>query len=407
LPSIVGGGLLMQYSGNFVVDAAIPSPAATAAATTAATATPSLPTTAACTSTSTDSGTASRRVIVAGGTGMLGTALCRHLVSLNEAESGGDCCEVVVLSRRPARAKAVHGVTIAPWEGLPALLDYDGDVCVINLAGENPGVRRWTAEVKDAIAGSRMDAISKITAAIAAAHKKPRAFLQASAAGIYGDRGDELLDETSPVPTVSCHEREHESGRAFRIDVCKSIEEAADGVGIGTAVTHLRIGLLLGAGHGALPVLELAAAAGTRRFGSGDQWVSWVHVDDAAGAIATLAERPSGDPGAHSGIFNIAAPNATRNTDLMRSIASRRRSLIPAVFPIPASLLRAIDGEASCVVIDSARLVPSRLKLIGFEWKHPELDHALSSWGCNVPVVGALDLLRTYLKGRFGSSTSG
>ena len=372
LPAILGGGSIMQYRGSFNVDAKPPAFRRT--------------------STSSDSPRHSppQRVIVTGGTGLLGTALCHKLGRANRE------IEIVVVSRNPTSASLPRGVVAAGWNQLPALLDHD-DVCVVNLAGENPGSSRWSDAFMRKIGDSRLDAIAAVATAIANAPRKPRAWLQASAVGIYGDRGDTVLDEDAPVPAMDTTTTSGWSsdGRTFRIQCCEAIEQSVEAAMRGqrqTRVTQLRIGLLLAAGQGLLPSLELAAACCTARFGTGDQWVPWIHINDAAGAIADLVQDRTD---AAAGVFNIVAPNPVRNEDMMRTLASRRHT-VPLV-PVPAFALRAVSGEANVVVLDSARVAPSRLEARGFAWEHANLEDALGSWECNVPMLSFFDLVRSAL----------
>jgi len=299
------------------------------------------------------------RVVITGGTGLIGRALAEDLVS--------DGHEVIVLSRDPARARGLpQGTLVLPWDGrtvggwAEALAGADA---AVNLAGENIGSGRWTAERKRRIRGSRVGAGLAIVQAIRSASDRPRVLVQASATGYYGPRSkvpDEVVDEDTPP------------GSDFLAEVCLEWEastRAAEDLGVRRAV--LRTGVVLARGGGALPrmVLPFRFFAGGP-LGSGRQWLPWIHLSDEVAAIRFLIDNESA-----SGAFNLTAPEPVTSTEFARTLG--RVLGRSAAFRVPAAVLRLAFGEMATVLLDGQRAVPSRLGELGFRFRYPELDSAL------------------------------
>jgi uncharacterized protein (TIGR01777 family) len=233
---------------------------------------------------------------------------------------------------------------------------------VVHLSGANVAAHRWTAAYKREIASSRVDSTRALAAALAGLRRPPQALLVASATGIYGNRGAELLDETVSL------------GTGFLADLCQQWEAAAEpAVQAGIRVVHLRFGVVLGPGPGALgkmlPIFRLGLGG---RLGSGRQWMSWISLDDAIAAILFLLATPS-----LAGPVNITAPRPVTNTEFTRVLAGAVHR--PAVFPVPAFALRLALGEmADEALLSSARAYPARLHAAGFRFALPDLDNALA-----------------------------
>jgi uncharacterized protein (TIGR01777 family) len=185
--------------------------------------------------------------------------------------------------------------------------------------------------------------------------------LVASAVGIYGNRGDELLDETSPL------------GTGFIADLCREWEAAAQPAAeAGIRVLHLRFGVILGAGAGALarlvPVFRFGLGG---RLGNGRQYMSWISLPDALAAILFILESPS-----LAGPFNFTAPNPVTNAQFTRALAAQLHR--PAFFAVPAFALRLALGEmADETLLSSTRAYPAKLAAAGFQFSHASLVHAL------------------------------
>jgi len=296
------------------------------------------------------------RIIITGGTGLIGRSLCRKL-----ARRG---YEIIVLSRDLARAtRAFHylgltDVKIMAWDARTA----DGwgalirpDTAIVNLAGASPAHWRWTTTYRTHILESRLHAGEAVMQAMER-YGSPDVLVQASASGYYGDRGPEVLTESSPP------------GQGFRAEVAQAWEASV--AEARTRCCLLRTGLVLDAHAGIFPPLRRFAQLLGSRLGDGDQWVPWVHVDDAASAISFLLEEQT-----LSGPFNVCSPEATPNWEFLR--ATRRLLRRFGLVPLPAPGLRLLLGELSTVVLDSQHLVPRRLLEAKFPFHYAGLDQAL------------------------------
>lgn len=236
---------------------------------------------------------------------------------------------------------------------------------VLNLAGE-PIARRWTSARRRRIRTSRVNGTRALATALAATRPAPVAFVSGSAIGYYGAmRGEELLDENS------------DPGSDFLAEVAREWEGAtAPAEDAGVRVVHLRTGVVLGRGGGALERLLLPFRLGVGgRIGSGRQWMSWIALEDAVRAIrfALLEPRPT-----LTGPVNIVAPEPVRNEDFTRVLA--RVLGRPALIPAPASALWLLFGEmARNTILADQRVVPMRLAAAGFRFQQPRLEEALRS----------------------------
>ena len=296
------------------------------------------------------------RVMITGGTGLIGRSLAARLA--------GQGYEVIVLSRDPARAamlfrqQGLKHMQTAGWDGWTAegwggLLSQES--ALVNLAGASPAHWRWTRAYRARILESRLRAGEAVMQAIERSGP-PGVLIQASAAGYYGDRGEEILTEQSPP------------GQGFRAEVCRIWEASTAEVDCRRCV--LRTGIVLDTQAGALPPLLLFARMLGCRLGDGQQWIPWMHTSDVARAMQVLIERP-----ALCGAFNLCAPDVVTNRDFIRT-AQRALKRFP-VFPIPAFALRVLLGELSSAVLDSQRVVPQRLMDAGFQCEYPQLEQAL------------------------------
>ena len=296
------------------------------------------------------------RVIITGGTGLIGKSLTQTL-----ARQG---YEIIVLSRDPALAAHTFrqlGLTNVKSIGWDARTDHGwgdlirSDSAIVNLAGASPAHWRWTKTYRARILESRLRAGEAVMQAIEQ-YGPPNVLVQASAAGYYGDRGQEVLTESSPP------------GQGFRAEAAQAWEAS-----IATARTRrcvLRTGLVLDSHAGAFPSFRRFAQVLGSRLGAGDQWIPWIHAEDAARAICFLLEHQT-----LSGPFNVCSPQAVSNREFLR--ATRRVLHRFALVPLPASVLRLVLGELSTVVLDSQRLVPQRLVEARFPFQYSRLDQAL------------------------------
>jgi uncharacterized protein len=289
---------------------------------------------------------AAMKVIIGGANGLIGSAVLRAL------RSRGD--EVVALVRRPASAGEVR------WDGrsVPAGV-IDGADAAVNLSGANIGARRWTDEYKKEITESRVQSTRAFVEAIRAARRKPRVFVNASAVGVYGGRGDEEVTEASAP------------GHDFLADVCKASEaEAARAEELGVRTVLLRTGVVLAREGGALKqMLPPFKAFVGGPIGSGRQWLPWIHLADEVALILWALD------GAVRGPLNAVAPAPVRMKDFAHTLG--RALHRPAFFAVPPLVLRIGLGEMAEVLLEGQRAVPKKALEAGFRFRFSELEPAL------------------------------
>jgi uncharacterized protein len=232
---------------------------------------------------------------------------------------------------------------------------------LVNLSGE-PIAQRWTDAAKIRIRESRVEGTRRLVNSLASESRRPRVLVCASAVGIYGSRGDEILTEKSAA------------GSGFLPNVVKEWEEAArTAEALGIRVVSLRFGVVLGHG-GALAKLLLPFRLGAGgRLSSGRQWMSWIHVDDAVSLILFALDNANAEL---RGPVNATAPDPVTNDEFTRRLA--RAVHRPAIFPVPAFALKLVFGEMSEVLLDSQRVLPATAQSAGFTFLYPELSAALT-----------------------------
>lgn len=302
-----------------------------------------------------DATIASGGIILSGASGMLGAALHRAMTA-----KGVSTLQLV--RRVPAAQGQLqwNPGSDRPVENPAAL---DGAAAAIHLSGASVAARRWTKAYRRELAVSRIDSTCRLATVLAGLQQPPKVFIVASAIGIYGDRGDEMLDETSAP------------GTGFLADLCQKWEAATTpAIQAGIRVVHLRFGVVLGPGHGALqkmvPPFRFGLGA---RLGSGRQWMSWVSLRDAVTAILFTLECPD-----LSGPLNVTAPNPVTNAEFTRALGKQLRR--PAFLTVPAFAVRMMFGQmADEALLASARAYPVRLQAAGFQFALPEIDGALSA----------------------------
>jgi uncharacterized protein (TIGR01777 family) len=289
------------------------------------------------------------RVALTGASGLIGSALVPRL------EADGH--EVVRLVRRPTEA-----VGEIEWDPLAGKLDpaaLDGADAVVHLAGENIG-RRWTGARRRRIRDSRLLGTRLVAEAVASLDPQP-ALLCASAVGYYGQQGDATLTEDAP------------RGEGFLAEVVEAWESAADPArAAGARVVHFRQAPILAThGGGMLDRMLLPFKLGLGgRVGSGNQWWSWVTIDDIVAAYVYALERPL------AGVFNLASPNPVRNREFVDTLGDVLHR--PTVFPLPAVAVRLVWSDmGEEFLLGGQRAIPERLLAEGFSLSHPELGPAL------------------------------
>lgn len=301
------------------------------------------------------------RVVITGGSGLIGRALTEDLTRDGHA--------VVVLSRSPERVRGLPpGAQVVAWDaktGHGWAQHADGADAIVNLAGaslkgEGFLPSRWTARRKRLIRDSRLQSGAAVVDAVRQAQNKPKLVIQSSAVGYYGPQGDQALDEAAPA------------GQDFLADVCVEWEAStADVEALGLRRVIVRTGLPLAVEGGAFPLLRLPFQlfAGNT-FGDGAQYYSWVHFGDFIRALRFLIEHD-----AAQGIYNLTAPNPVTNQVFAKTLGAVMRR--PLWLPAPALALNLALGEVSTVVLDGQRALPQHLQADGFTFEYPELEPAL------------------------------
>ena len=291
------------------------------------------------------------RVAITGATGFLGNALSRHL------RAAGHSIVSITRSRDRAGPDAIR------WDPERGELDpaaLEGVDAVVHLAGENIA-QRWSDSVKRDIRESRVKGTKLIARAIAAMERPPRVWLSGSAIGIYGNRGTELLDETSAP------------GSGFLADVVQAWEGATDAVHrADVRVVHLRTGVVLGLDGGALPKMLPPFRIGIGgKIGSGEQMMSWIERSDWVRAVEKLLHAPL-----VTGPVNLVAPVPVSNADFSAALGNVLGK--PAALTVPEFAIKLALGEmGEVVLLGGQRVVPTRLLGAGYAFAHTMVDSAL------------------------------
>ena len=285
------------------------------------------------------------RVLIAGASGLIGTALTAEL------RTQGD--EVCRLGRSAASSELQWNPLAQP----PSIAPIDGFDAVINLAGDGVASGRWNAEKKRRIIDSRVFSTRVLVDALQRLSTPPKVLINASAIGFYGDRGDELLSESS------------EAGRGFLSESCILWEAEADRAMSFTRVVKLRIGVVLDRRGGALQKMNLPFKCGFGGpVGSGRQYMSWISLRDVVGSIFHLMKSSS-----LHGAVNLVSPGSVTNAQFATTLG--RALHRPAILPLPAIAVRVLLGEmGDALLLSSTRVVPQGLLNSGFAFKDPTLE---------------------------------
>lgn len=298
------------------------------------------------------------RVIITGGTGLMGRALAKDL-----SERG---YEVVILSRSPQKKAdgLPEGVRVLAWDGESAQgwqEAADGAHAIVNLAGENLSRGRWTDKMKQRFRDSRLKAGQAVVQAVEQAQVMPRVVIQSSAVGYYGSHPEERQVTEKAPP-----------GKDYLAKLCQEWENATAAVeqyGVRRAI--IRTGVVLdeqsiALRRMAMPIKLFVGGP----LGSGRQWLPWVHLTDEVDAIRYLIENARAE-----GPYNVCAPNTLTNRRFGAILARVLRR--PYYFPVPAFLIKLLFGEMSMVVLEGQRAVPKRLQDQGFKFRYPDAESAL------------------------------
>ncbi|MEO1171111.1 MAG: TIGR01777 family oxidoreductase, partial [Myxococcota bacterium] len=293
------------------------------------------------------------KVFVTGASGLVGRALTKSLVARGDT--------VIALTRQPRESvNGVDWIVADPTQVSAWGEAVDGCDGIVNLAGE-PIAQRWTSRAMTSIVRSRVGVTTGLHHALAAAAAPPRVLVSASAVGYYGTSVDETFDESSP------------QGGGFLARVCEQWEEAASRSASLTRLVILRFGIVLSPVGGALPKLMLPFKMGMGgNLGSGQQWMSWIHLHDLVRLILFALDSPTAD-----GVVNATAPTPVRNHEFSRSLGAqmgRPNWLGAGKFWLGLGL----GKMAKETIVEGQRVLPTRAEALGFDFQFPELQPALS-----------------------------
>ncbi|AYC30235.1 TIGR01777 family oxidoreductase [Paenisporosarcina cavernae] len=292
-------------------------------------------------------------VVITGGSGFVGQELTRLL------ESKGHT--VTILTRKNSSQNGMTKKVQWLANGAKPEIELHNVDAVVNLAGTSINDGRWTEEHKEKIYESRMEATDELLRIVGELEQKPNVWINASAIGIY------------PASTTAIYtENSIERGTDFLAKTVIDWEQKAEHAEkFGTRVASGRFGIILGKDEGALPLMATPYKMGVGgKIGSGDQWLSWVHVHDVARAIVFAMENEH-----LHGPFNVVAPDAKQNNafgKILGAVLNR-----PHWFPVPSFILKAVLGDKSALVLEGQHVKPEKLESLGFQFQYPTLTNAL------------------------------
>lgn len=293
-------------------------------------------------------------IFITGGTGLIG----RHLIPalLRDAST-----KITVLTRDAIKAKASLPDNVALVTSLDDTLDFDDVDAVINLAGEPIADKRWSETQKKRICESRWQITQQLTDKINAAKQPPATFISGSAIGYYGRQGEKLVTEAFT-----------EVHREFTHTVCEEWECIALQASQKTRVCLLRTGVVLSGDGGALSKMRLPFSLGLGgRIGDGNQFMSWIHINDMVAAILFLLKHKNCE-----GAYNLTAPTPITNSEFVKAYAASLGR--PAIFPMPALALKLLMGEAADLLLTGQRVVPQKLQDAGFQFSFSDVQPAFA-----------------------------
>ncbi|MBW4446434.1 MAG: TIGR01777 family oxidoreductase [Spirirestis rafaelensis WJT71-NPBG6] len=301
------------------------------------------------------------KVAITGATGFVGSRLVERLHKEGQT--------VVVLTRNTAFAQKVFPSQAFPNVKIIAYTPtvsgswqdtLSGCDAVVNLAGEPIGEGRWTPERKQEILNSRQLSTQKIVEAIAKANPKPTVLVNASAIGYYGTSETATFDENSP------------SGNDFLAHVCQAWETEAQKVqASGVRLVILRFGIVLGTGGALGKMITPFKLFAGGPIGSGQQWFSWIHLDDIVNLIVEALSKPE-----MQGVYNATAPNPVRMGELSQTMGQIMNR--PSWLPVPSFAIEALLGDGAIVVLEGQQVQPKRTLETGFKYQYPNLNPALA-----------------------------
>jgi uncharacterized protein (TIGR01777 family) len=295
-----------------------------------------------------------KKIVISGGSGLIGSKLADLFV-----QSG---YEVNILTRNSSKFIDSDNIKYRKFdinsiENTAKILE--GAFSIINLAGAPIADSKWTTSYKQEIYNSRINMTNHLVNAVNSLENPPKSFISASAIGIYGNRGDEKLTESSHI------------GSGFLTDVCRDWEYEADKCNAKVRLVKARIGIVLAENGGALSKLAMATkwfAGGP--IGNGNQWMSWIHIDDLAALFLWSIENSD-----VNGIFNFVSPNPVTMNEFAKTLGKTLHR--PSFFRVPEFVIKLILGESAIIVLDSQKVYPATAEHLSFQYKYKFLKDAL------------------------------
>lgn len=291
--------------------------------------------------------------LITGGTGLIGSAMCKHLISNQH--------NVTVLSRQPENVAKLCGNSVKAISSLEEIDKHTNIEGVINLAGAPIADRPWSKKRKKVLEQSRIGLTSKLVNWITQRELKPDCLISGSAIGWYGDCGDEILTENSDYHDEYTHQ------------LCSAWENQALQVqNLGVRICIVRTGLVLAANGGFLKKMILPFKMGLGgKLSHGQQYMSWIHLNDLIRLLQFLLDKKN-----ESGIFNACSPSPVTNKEFSQTLAKQLHR--PAFLPAPAWLIKLILGEMSQLLLTGQRVLPQKARALGFQFDYTELNTALA-----------------------------
>ena len=293
------------------------------------------------------------RVLLTGGTGLIGRHLVSRLLTLGHT--------VCVVTRSPEKARQMLDARVEIWPGLQNVSTLDGVDAVVNLAGEPIADKRWTHAQKQKLCDSRWAITQRISELIQASETPPAVLISGSATGYYGDLGEVVVTEEEPPHNEFTHK------------LCARWEQIASSAQSDrTRVCLLRTGVVLARNGGILskmvPPFKLGLGG---PIGNGRQYLAWIHIDDMVNGILWLLDNDLRGP------FNMVSPYPVRNEQFSHALGQALNR--PAFLRVPATAIRLLMGESSVLVLGGQRALPKRLEAAGFTFRWYDLDEALAN----------------------------
>lgn len=295
-----------------------------------------------------------KQYLITGGTGLIGSALCKALLSQDN--------KIIVLSRNPSSVAERCGKDVTAVASLDEIHTETRIDVVINLAGEPIADKRWTTKRKQQLTDSRVAFTKNLVEWLIRRKYKPECLISGSAVGWYGDQGEKILNEQCQYNDEFTHQ------------LCDAWEQQALRAGqLGIRVGILRTGLVLSPDGGFLSKIRLPFQLGLGgKLGTGQQYMPWIHIDDMVELIQYLVDNEQ-----LKGIFNACSPSPVSNAEFTKALAQQLHR--PAWFGVPSFVLKLMLGEMSRLLLTGQRAIPTKLAVNGFKFDYTELELALAN----------------------------